>query len=81
MLVSQGDAELHEEVRRTLLKVVNSEEFVPEGQTWTTEELERAFEVEGFLAPFVVVRRKADNVRGVLMFRHQPRIYFGFEET
>lgn len=49
-----------------------------EGQTWTKEELERDFEVIGFLAPFVVVERRSDFVRGTMQFKHSPRIYFGF---
>lgn len=50
----------------------------PEGQTWDTQQLQEDFTVEGFLAPFVVVRRKADGVRGTLEFRHNPRVYFNF---
>lgn len=50
------------------------------GQVWDTEELSRDFAVEGFLAPFVVVRRKTDGVRGSLSFQHQPRFYFDFQE-
>src|SRR5262245_41495852 len=30
------------------------------GQVWTTEELSQSFEVLGFMAPLVVVRRKSD---------------------
>lgn len=48
------------------------------GQVWDTHELGRDFEVEGFMAPFVVVRRKADGVRGSLEFQHEPRFYFSF---
>jgi hypothetical protein len=48
------------------------------GQVWNAEELSADFEVTGFLAPFVVVRRKSDGKRGSLEFQHQPRIYFGF---
>lgn len=50
----------------------------PTGETWTTEELQRDFTVEGFAAPFVVVRRKSDGVRGSLEFSHSPRLYWGF---
>jgi hypothetical protein len=50
----------------------------PSGDTWTTEELQRDYEVVGFAAPFVVVRRKADGVKGTLEFTHSPRVYFGF---
>ncbi len=48
------------------------------GQVWDTDELQRDFEVIGFLAPFVGVRRRADGVRGSLLFQASPRFYFGF---
>jgi len=48
------------------------------GQVWDTSELQRDFEVEGFGAPFVVVRRKSDGQRGSLEFQHMPRFYFSF---
>lgn len=50
------------------------------GQVWDTDELSRDFEVLGFMAPFVVVRRKADGIKGSLKFQHRPRFYFSFEE-
>ena len=50
------------------------------GQVWSTQELSQEFEVVGFLAPFVVVRRKSDGRKGSLEFKHQPRLYFGFKE-
>lgn len=50
----------------------------PEGQTWDTQQLQEDFTVEGFLAPFVLVKRKSDGVRGTLEFRHNPRVYFRF---
>lgn len=50
----------------------------PEGQTWDTQQLQEDFTVVGFAAPFVVVVRKADGVKGSLEFKHSPRIYFGF---
>ncbi len=70
-----------EQMRRGLQHAVNSGEIPPEGQTWTTEQLREVFEVQGFMAPFVMVRRKTDGVRGTLTFRHDPRVYFGFEPT
>ena len=51
-----------------------------EGQVWDTQELSRDFEVLSFLAPFVVVIRKVDNVKGTLTFQHRPRFYFDFVE-
>ena len=50
------------------------------GQVWDSDELRRDFAVEGFMAPFVVARRKADDVRGSLMFTHSPRFYFSWTE-
>lgn len=51
------------------------------GQVWNTDELTRDFEVLGFMAPFVVVRRKADGKKGSLMFQHSPRFYFSYCPT
>lgn len=48
------------------------------GQVWNTDELSGDFEVTGFLAPFVVVRRKSDGKKGSLEFQHDPRLYFDF---
>lgn len=48
------------------------------GQVWNTEELSRDFEVIGFMAPLVVVRRKCDGTKGSLEFQHNPRFYFSF---
>ena len=50
----------------------------PEGQTWDTEQLQRDFSVTGFSAPYVVVVRKSDGVKGVMEFTHSPRVYFNF---
>ena len=49
------------------------------GQVWDTRELGNDFSVLGFAAPFVIVRRKSDGVRGSLEFQHNPRFYFNFE--
>jgi hypothetical protein len=48
------------------------------GQTWDTEQLQKDFEVLGFMAPFVAVRRRSDGVVGSLEFTHSPRVYFGW---
>jgi hypothetical protein len=50
----------------------------PKREIWTTVELQEEFEVIAFLAPFVEVRRKADGIKGVLEFTHEPRLYFNF---
>ena len=49
------------------------------GQEWTTESLQADFTVQAFAAPFVLVTRKADGVKGSLRFKHSPRVYYGFE--
>jgi len=49
-------------------------------QTWDTQELQCDFEVLGFAAPFVVVRRRSDGVAGSLEFTHHPRVYFGWRQ-
>ena len=49
-------------------------------QVWDTDALTKDFEVLGFMAPFVVVRRKSDGIRGTLKFKHHPRWYFGWQE-
>jgi hypothetical protein len=49
------------------------------GYVWNTDQLTADFEVLGFLAPYCVVRRKADGQRGSLEFQHgPPRLYFNF---
>ena len=75
-----------EDIRRKLLVQVNANPTertaleAQHGQVWATAELARDFVVEGFMAPFVVVRRKADGVVGSLLFQHQPRYYFDWVE-
>ena len=50
------------------------------GKVWATQELSEEFEVKGFMAPFVVVKRKSDGKLGSLTFQHSPRFYFNFVE-
>jgi len=84
------DSPLVEGLRREMVTEINSQvqsddsiterqrlETV-EGQVWNTQELSTDFEVLGFLAPFVTVRRKVDKVKGTLTFQHHPRFYFDF---
>lgn len=49
------------------------------GQVWSTDELCQMFVVEGFLAPFCVVRNKKTGQRGTVKFQHSPRFYFSFQ--
>lgn len=49
------------------------------GQVWDTNQLRDEFNVIGFAAPLVAVKRKADGVEGTLEFVHMPRFYFDFQ--
>lgn len=50
------------------------------GRAWSPDELAGDFEVVGFMAPFVVARRRADGRLGSLEFQHHPRFYFNWRE-
>ena len=73
-----------EAIRRQRLAEINAEPGSREaleaehGQVWDTGELRRDFDVLGFMAPLIVVRRKADGRKGSLEFQHKPRFYFSF---
>ena len=75
-----------EAIRRERLAEINAQPNSREaleaehGQVWDTDQLRQDFEVIGFLAPLVVVRRKADGVKGSPEFQHSPRLYWGFVE-
>lgn len=71
-------------VRRQLVLVINASprsrklleaEF---GPVWDSDQLQRDFDVIGFRAPLVVVRRRSDSRLGSLLFQDQPRFYFAF---
>jgi hypothetical protein len=74
-----------ESFRRTAVAAINRVPGCREdletkyGQVWSTGELTQDFEILGFMAPYVVVRRKSDKVRGTLTFQHGPRFYFDFQ--
>ena len=51
----------------------------PTDGEYTTDQARAEFEFVGFAAPFVVVVRKSDNVKGTLEFKHHPRVYFDFQ--
>jgi hypothetical protein len=76
-----------EGIRRFMVQQINAEPGSREalkimhGQVWDTAELSKDFEVQGFMAPYVVVRRKSDGVKGSMTFQHQPRFYFSFEPS
>lgn len=80
------DTDCTETLRRGRLVEINVESADSEtlerrhGQVWNSRELARDFVVIGYLAPYVVVRRRADAVLGSLEFQHHPRLYFNWEE-
>jgi len=49
------------------------------GRVWDTDQIRAEFDVIGFMAPFMIVKRKIDGAKGTLMFQHQPRFYWGFQ--
>lgn len=68
-------------VIRALLSVAPSDRESLEadhGQVWTTDELCRDFEVQGFMAPYCVAKRKSDGKVGSLVFQGKPRFYHSF---
>ena len=74
-----------ENARRELVREVNQDAERAKlqekyGEVLTTNEMQVRYTVEGFLSPFVVCRRKSDGKRGTLMFSHDPRYYFGWQE-
>ena len=74
-----------EAIRREMVGEINKDPGERElleaehGQVWDTKELQQDFSVDGFLAPFVLVTRKSDGVKGSLTFQHSPRYYFDFQ--
>ena len=75
-----------EGARRRLVVQINSHAMdragleARHGRVWDAVEPARDFEVLGFAAPFVVVRRRTDQKLGSLLFQHRPRFYFGLSE-
>jgi len=73
-----------EAIRREMVATINAapgsrpDLEAKHGQVWDTSQLQEDFQVIGFLAPLVVVRRRSDGVRGSLMFQNDPRFYYGF---
>lgn len=53
--------------------------YGPDG-VWDRDELVAMFEVQGFLAPMAVVKRRSDGAVGSVIFSGSPRLYFGFVE-
>ena len=76
-----------EQIRREQVEEINKDPGsresleVKHGQVWDTTELSQEFNVLGFMAPYVVVVRKKDNVKGSMQFQHSPRFYFNFRKA
>ena len=73
-----------EDIRRDMVAQINSNPSEREklealhGQVWDTDQMQEEFVAEGFMAPFIVVTRKRDGMKGSLAFQHSPRYYFAF---
>jgi len=68
-----------EQLRRELIETNQPHvDLAAAPRRWDTAQLSQDFIVHGFMAPFVVVTRKADNVKGSMTFTHSPRFYFDF---
>lgn len=48
------------------------------GTVYTTDEMREVFEPVGFMAPFMVCKRRSDGAVGSLEFAGRPRFYFNF---
>ncbi len=74
-----------ETIRRQMVATINADPGSRQdleskyGQVWDTSQLQDDFQVLGFMAPFVVVKRRLDGVRGSLMFQNSPRFYHSFQ--
>lgn len=74
-----------EATRREMVATINAnagpraELEAKHGQVWDTSQLQDDFQVVGFMAPLVVVKRRSDGVKGSLMFQNDPRFYYSFQ--
>ena len=74
-----------ESIRRQRLAEINAEPGSREaleaqhGQVWDTDQLREEYDALGFMAPYIVVRRRSDGVKGSLEFQHDPRLYFNWQ--
>lgn len=49
------------------------------GQVWDIEQLKQDFIVVDYADPYVIVRRRSDNVLGSVHVQKNPRLYFSFD--
>ena len=75
-------ADTTENIRREMIETGQPQQDLAKAtdDRWTTEELGRDFDVMGFAAPFVVVKRRSDGAKGSLEFTHSPRVYFNWRK-
>lgn len=79
---NEDHMDVTETARRQMIDAgVPEAECAKAEKRYTTAELQAEFTVLGFMAPLVVVSRKSDNKRGTMMFTHDPRFYYNFEEA
>jgi hypothetical protein len=50
-------------------------------ESYTTEEVTEAFDIESFLAPFCFATKKSTGEKGSLAFIHMPRIYYAWSPS
>lgn len=78
-------ADQTEAIRKQMVAELNSEDNTKaeleskHGQIWTTSEMQEEFDALGFMAPFIIVRKRNTGERGSLMFTHSPRYYFSWK--
>lgn len=86
MSATLADIDTTEAPRRARLAELNAETADRlelgrrHGATWDPAGLTKDFRIVGFMAPLVVVRRRADGKLGSLEFQHDPRFYFSWQE-
>ncbi len=83
-MTSEARADLTEAFRRLRLAELNpgvgrTELEQRYGTVLDPVELAAAYKVMRFMAPLVVVKRKADGRIGSLEFQHNPRFYFNWQ--
>lgn len=79
-------SDVTEDIRRERMNEINSGELTREsleaqhGKVWESKEFFAEFEILGFAAPFVIVKRLSDGKKGSCEFSHSPRFYFNWME-
>lgn len=70
-----------EDIRKEMVETGQPQADLAENkdQTWDTDQLRADFEVLGYMAPFVMARRRSDGQLGSLEFTHSPRVYFNWK--